>query len=282
MIYANLCVAFIMSQKPITDPEKAQNALLSKTVQEFEQSLAVSLSNESIEIVLLYFPANGQLNRLIQKNKDSYSESQLKNFKINSQILNTLKQEISNESLEKVKNKYNEAIILSALVQLVRDNEANILTYTEYLRLKEKFLNWPKIGIKNEKILLAWKDFSNAIKELEEWMTEKKESYMPYLEKIINLNEIEKESDEVKIFNLLQDIPEKETFYIICNILLTNPILRKDFLSVSLLSGPKLLAFEKVLFKLLDVLNEKTNDKSLKGLIYLFKIQIKDQRKELS
>ena len=78
-------------------------------------------------------------------------------------------------------------------------------------------------------------------------------------------------------------MPEKEIYYIVCNILLTNPDLRNEFLSLSQLvsNQEKLLMFEKKLVKVLDLLSEKTTDSILKGLIYLFKQQIKDQRNEI-
>ena len=79
----------------------------------------------------------------------------------------------------------------------------------------------------------------------------------------------------------MSDLPEKEVFYVITNILLTNPPLRKIFLSISLLDNERLMKFEKTIFSVLDILTETTNDNTLKGLIILFKQQIAEVRSEL-
>ena len=271
-----------MQKKTLTETEKAQKFLLSYNPEEFEQTLLQPLNNNLIGVVLYYYQAKGQLGRIIQKGINSFSEVEIKNFKTNSLRLENLKREIFRENLIIVVKKYNESIIMGALVSLIRDTEANILTYNDHLMLKEKFFFWPKIGINNDMILLSWKDFSNAIREVEEWLIEKKNLYLPILEKLIKVIESDDNVTKGKLFEQLQDIPEKESFYIICNILLTNPILRKEFLSISLLEGEKLLAFEKSIFGILTILEEKTLDNSLKGLILLFKQQIKEAREELT
>ena len=270
-----------MSIEKKTDPEKAQEFILTKNPLEFQQTLSDPINNVTLNIVILYFPAQGQLTRLIQKNKEMYSTDQIENFRKNSTILQNVKRDVEIQEFETLRLKYNEAIIIGSLVQLIRDCEANIKTYSKYMQLKEKFLSWPKKGIQNQKILLAWKDFSNALRELEEWLAEKKNSYLPILEKLIGSFESENGINVKNLYQVLQTIPEKKSYYIICNILLTNPILRKEFLSISQLTADKLLLFEQTLYLVLDLIYDQTADKSLKGLIILFKMQIKDQRHEL-
>ena len=271
-----------MSIKAKTDPEIAQDFILTKSLTDFELTLKDPLT-DIFSIILLYFPAKGQLARQIQKNKQDYSELQITNYNNNNSRLDSLKKEVLVDDLKILVLKYNEAIILGALVQLIRDNEANITTYDQYVTLKEKFLSWPKLGIKSQKILLDWKDFRNAIRELEDLLLEKKNGYLPYLEELSALCEGEVLPNEVIIYNTLKKVPEKEIYYIVCNILLTNPDLRHEFLSLSQLvsNQDKLLTFEKTLVKVLDLLNDETTDSILKGLIYLFKQQLKDQRNEL-
>ena len=271
-----------MQKKILTETENAQSFLLTYNQEKFEQTLLQPLNSNLIGVVLYYYQAKGQLGRLIQKETNSFSEAEIINFKANSLRLENLKKEVFKENLITLIKKYNESIIMGALVSLIRDTEANILTYDDHLMLKEKFFSWPKLGIDNDRILLSWKDFSNAIREVEDWLIEKKNSYLTVLEKLIKVMESNDNVTEGMLYEQLQDIPEKECFYIICNILLTNPILRREFLSISQLKADKLLAFEKSIFRILTILEEKTSDNSLKGLILLFKQQIKDAREELT
>ena len=269
-----------MKKELVTDIDRAMIFMKSKDLTLFEQTLTQSDNNGLFNIVLLYYSAKGQLLRKIGK-KESISDLELSNFEKNRLRLDNLKQEVETEPLTSLTKKYNEAIILSALVQSIRDNEANIISHSKYLELKEKFYSWPKIGIKSQKILLSWKTFSNAIKEVEEWLDEKKNAYLPTVEKLIALFEANNDVTTNELYTSLQDIPEKESYYILCNVLLTNPILRKDFLSISMLSGEKLLKFERTLYSVLSILDEKTHDNTLRGLIILFRQQINIQRPEL-
>ena len=270
-----------MQEKTLTDIDIAISYLKTKDRGYFEETLTHPDKNGLYSIVLLYYSAKGQLSRKIQSKKENISPEELEIFERNKIRLENLKKEVEQKDLKDLSEKYNEAILMSALVQSIRDNEANALTYNEYLRLKEKFVVWSKI-IKSEKILLTWKDFRNALNELEDWMSAKKDTFLPVVEKLVAFFETnEEQTTNEDFFIIMKDIPEKEIYYIICNVLLTNPILRKDFLSISMLSGEKLLGFERILFSVMDILNEKTDDNILKGLIILFKQQVNDQRPEL-
>ena len=269
-----------MEQKSLTETEQAQGYLLSKNSTDFEQSLLISIDKKTAGVVLYYFQAKGQLSRKIQEKDISISEQDKERFSLNKTRLENLKKEISATDLTFLIKKYNESIILSGLIQLIRENEANILTYDEYLRLKEKFMSWPKIGIKDDRILLSWKDFSKAIHEVDDWILEKKNSYTPIMEKLLKINEDNPDCTAQTFYKLI-DLPEKEIFYFICNLLLTNPPLRTDFLSISQLENEKLLTFEKTIFQILDIIASETTDTNLKGLILLFKQQIADVRSQL-
>ena len=270
-----------MPKKSLTDPEKAQKYLLKTEESEFEVSLLKPLEKGLIRIILLFYSAKGQLTRLIQKDPSSFSETELENFKNNNSRLENLKHEVLTDNFEQLLKKYNEAVILSALVNLIRENEANIITFDKYNLLKEKFINWPKIGITNGYILQTWKDFSIAIHEVEAWLQEKKDSYLKIVEKLIANFESDPQDIKNEFYKTLSEVPEKEAYYVICNVLLTNPLLRNEFLTISMLSKDKLETFDKNLYQTLDILYNETNDKALKGIIFLFKLQIKDQRPEL-
>ena len=276
-----------MEEKSLTETELAQQYIISKDQASFEQCLLIN-NNETLEksnisegVILYLYQAKGQLGRQIQKNVTSFSSDEVHHFKITNKRLEEVKNEVFMEDLPKLIKKYNESVILGALVQLIRDNEANILTYDDYMNLREKFFDWPKIGIKNERILLSWKDFSKAIREVDQWLLEKKNMYLPITEKLIQIMEENNEITAELLYKQITDLPEKEIFYVICNLLLTNPPLRKEFLSISLLDNDKLLKSEQSIFQILDILKERTEDSSLKGLILLFKQQIADQRQEL-
>lgn len=270
-----------MAQKSLTETEQAQEYLLTKDSSEFEQSLLVSIDKKTAGIVLYYFQAKGQLGRKFHAKNHSISDQDKERFQKNNTRLENLKKEIATRDLISLVKRYNESIILGGLIQLIRDNEANILTYDFYLKLKEKFFNWPKVGIRDDRILLSWKDFSKAIHEVDEWIIEKKEAYIPIMEKLIKFIEDNPNYTAETLYLQLLDLPEKEVFYFICNMLLTNPPLRIDFLSIAQLKDEKLLTFEKTIFQILDIIDKKTSETNLKGLILLFKQQIADVRSEL-
>ncbi len=269
-----------MEHKQLTETEKAQNYLL-ENENFFESTLNPNLADDLIGVVLYYYQAKGQLERIIQKNKKKFSEEAIDHYKTNSNKLRMIKNEIFKNDLSLSIKKYNESLIMSALVQLIRETEANILLFDDYNQLKEKFYSWPRLGIKHERILLSWKDFSNAIKEIEEYLIEKKNMYFPSIEKLIKIYELNNNVTGKDFYDELEGIPEKQIFYIICNILLTNPILREEILSISLLKDEKLANFERKVIEMLDVLEEKTSDNTLKGLIFLFQKQLNDTRNEL-
>lgn len=269
-----------MERKIETDTEKAQRFLLEKN-EYFELTLRPVLDDKLVGVLLYYYQAKGQLERKIQKEKELFSESDIQNFNVNSTRLDDIKKDVFKSDLSVLNKKYNESLILSALVQLIRDNEANSILYDNYVNLKEKFYSWPKLGIKNDRILLAWKDFSNAIKEVEDWLLEKKNMYLPSVEKLIKLFEENDSATGEDFYDILHNMPDKQIFYIICNVLLTNPLLRREFLEISLLQGEKLVKFEKMIVNMLDILGEKTPDNTLKGLIFLFKKQLNESRTEI-
>jgi hypothetical protein len=270
-----------MKKNGLTETQQAQELILNSQKHEFELTLHKEANSQVLEIVLHYFQAIGQISRKQQVNKNKLADKELINYKTNEIRLENLKNEIFNTHLPLLLEKYNEAIIMAGLVQLIRDNEASNLNFKKYLIVRDKFFDWPKYGIKNSRILLAWKNFSNAIKEVEEWLTEKKFRYLPILEQLVGAFEKKSNITSEELFQILKILPEKECFYLICNILLTNPILRKEFLTIALMEASKLIAFERVLFSILEIILSNTRDNSLKGLILLFKQQTALERKEL-
>ena len=74
---------------------------------------------------------------------------------------------------------------------------------------------------------------------------------------------------------------DKEIFYGIANILVTNPLLNLEILNISQMTKEKYLKFEKLVYGTLEYLNRSNYNAMLNNMIDLFTKQIKYERPDI-
>lgn len=274
-------------QREKTYSELAQDALMNNEPESFLESLLPS-TNENLNVIIFYFQALGSLMGKLyssrhEESQNKYSNENLDLFNKNKATLEAVRLEIEDFDLDILLLKYNEAIIMSGIVYSVRMIEATIKNYDIYLSLKEKFLNWPKIGIKSDRLAFAWKDFNISLLELEQWLLDKKHYYMPAVEAVIREFETNKDLNSKICFSIMKKYikEEKEIFYAIANILISNPLLHREILILSQLDQVGIFKFEKIIFGMIEVIKLDNQNEMLSNMLRLFTKQIKFDRPDL-
>jgi len=274
-----------LSQK--TFPELAQEALTNSDPEKFIHSLKPIDDDYILELTLFYFQALGSIMAKLYTRREKavprYSMEQMDIFNKNKSTLEAVLIEIEELSLNQLLAKYNEAVIISGLVYLIRQWEASIKKYDKYLNLKEKFFSWAKIGIKSIRVIEAWKDFTYSLTELEEWLLDKKQFYLKPVEAMINEFEINPDVNSERFYEIMKKFisEDKEIFYGIANILISNPLLNRDILDLSQMDEPNYLRFEKLIYGILVNLNQENYNAMLKNMIGLFTKQIRYERPDI-
>ncbi|MHA2366160.1 MAG: hypothetical protein ACXAC7_19525 [Candidatus Hodarchaeales archaeon] len=273
-----------MSFSALTPIEKARKTLLSLEDSEFRKKISSKNTRIESDTIILYYQALAQILRQAHSMQLALTKLERDNLEKNRQILRSIRDKVINEDLSDNLEEYCEAIVFGALTSAIREYEASIEDYEKYQAMIYKFHQWVKIGIKEHRVVIAWNQMNLSVVELQEWFEQKSQKYFPHLDNLVHLIEYKPDLESINyptlVENLQTHFSDKEIFYLLVNMLQTNPILHRKVNSLSIMKKIGHDKLEHVLLKMLKELETKTKDKSLKRMIQLFFKQSKFEIKK--
>ncbi|MFW9904992.1 MAG: hypothetical protein ACFFFH_11710 [Candidatus Thorarchaeota archaeon] len=243
-----------MAQEKI-DFNQIKALLLTKGPQEISEFIR---SEESQDKAMFLFWA---LDYLEQHPKEIPLESK-STLKDNKNLLGQVQEIIFKENLEKNLQDFSAGFILGALEFFIREREAQIDRYDEYVKLLAKIQAWPDLGFPNEQFKKQWEERINDIREIQDWMNDRAKDWYPVIIPLYRSGKFQKSSN--KVFKALRKGRNDNTvFQILAALIHSNPILDnqiKDFCEenqIEMVGKAKLL-------ELLRLLARETFDEKVK------------------
>ncbi|MFX0013785.1 MAG: hypothetical protein ACFFB2_03395 [Promethearchaeota archaeon] len=233
------------------DFEKIKALLLSATPEELSKFIRSDKSQD--EAMFLFWALDFLDQRLetipfkskqfLNKNRDFLSQTQ---------------EVIFNESLEFSLKSYSPGFVLGTLEFGIRDREAQINRYKEYLELVTKIQTWDELGFPDEQFKKHWEERINDIEEIQDWMKTRARDWLLAIIPIYRSGRFHKSPDKV-LKALRKGRNDNTVFQILAALLHSNPILDqeiKDFCRKNQIS----VVQKAHLVKVLQLLALKTSD----------------------
>ncbi len=200
--------------------------------------------------------------------EDSIESSTLEK---NRQFLKNIQEEvISAPTLGSSLESYSPGFILGLLEYSIRSIEANIETHEEYQSLVAKLESWEKIGFANLAMEKHYQETIRGIHEIRDWQKMKSEEYYPIIFQLINSSRYLRSEKQILKFLQKRTNDDKITFYLLSQLLRTNPVL---YNMVVALCEEKNLSFENFSSKMSHVMRlfgDEVTDPKVKQYINLF------------
>ena len=252
-----------MPKKQI-DFEEVKSHLLTKTSSELEKMIKLN-DKEIQENVMFLFWA---LDYFEQHPKEIPKES-VDNLKESQDFLFSAQNKIIHNDLAFSLNEYSQGFVLGALEFAIREREAQINRYSEYLNLYKKIKRWPDLGFPDEDFQKNWEQRMASIEEILDWMKLRADEWFPIVKMLINSKKYQK-SSKVILKTLRKGRNDEIIFQILSGILHSNPILNKRILSFCKEKDSSVVELKNQLKKTLLLLYRDTSDKKVKNLCKLF------------
>ncbi|MFX0122617.1 MAG: hypothetical protein ACFFAE_03210 [Candidatus Hodarchaeota archaeon] len=235
--------------------DKIKAMLLNKDPEEISKFIR---SNESQEEAMFLFWA---LDYLTQHEKEIplKSESILQN---NRELLEQAQEVIFKENLETSLKKFSAGFVLGTLEFGIREREAQIDRYDEYVELLAKIQVWPELGFSNEQFQKHWEERMNDIREIQDWMKERANDWYPVIIPLYRTGKIQK-SEKIVLKALRKGRNDNTVFQILAALLHSNPILDQQLKNFCLENQMEMVEKSK-LMKIMRLLAHESSDKKVK------------------
>ncbi|MFX1282831.1 MAG: hypothetical protein ACFFB5_04215 [Promethearchaeota archaeon] len=185
----------------------------------------------------------------------------------NREILNQGKAIIFTESLESSLKEFSPGFILGTLEFSIREREAQISRYQEYVELLAKIQAWPELGFPDEQFKKHWEERINDIKEIQDWLKTRAKDWYPVIISVYRSGNFHKSPNKA-LKALRKGRKDNTVFQILAALLHSNPILDrqiKDFCKKN-----QIVLVEKAqLMKILNLLAQETADTKVRELCQL-------------
>lgn len=238
------------------DFDQVKVLLLTKSPQEISEFIR---SEESQDEAMFLFWA---LDYLEQHPKEIPLESKSA-FQENKDLLGQIQEIIFKENLEDILQEFSAGFILGTLEFLIREREAQIDRYAEYVELLTKIQAWPELGFPNEQFKKQWEERINDIREIQDWMKDRAKDWYPVIIPMYRSGKFQK-SSKVVFKALRKGRNDNTVFQILAALIHSNPILDnqiKDFCKKN-----RIEQVEKVkLLEILLLLARETSDEKVKA-----------------
>ncbi len=189
----------------------------------------------------------------------------------NRELLKSIQDEVcAAPNLESSLNAYSPGFVLGLLEFSIRSIEANIETHLEYQNLVAKIETWVKIGFSNPDMEKHYLETIKGIHEIRDWQKMKSEEYYPIVFQLINSSRYHRSDKQILKFFQKRANDDKITFYLLSQLLRTNPIFYKKVLA---LCKEKSISFEEIsekFVRVMHLLGEETTDPKVGQFIKLF------------
>jgi hypothetical protein len=193
----------------------------------------------------------------------------MNNLKVNRDFLFSEQNKILGNELESSLNEYSQGFVLGALEFAIREREAQITRYSEYMNLFNKIKSWPDLGFPDEDFQKDWEKRMASIEEILDWMTFRADEWYPVITMLINSKKYQK-SSKIILKTLRKGRSDEVVFQVLSGILHSNPLLNKRITEFSEEKDISVIELKNQLKKTLLLLFRDTSDNKVKNLCKLF------------
>ncbi len=130
--------------KPPVDFEEVKSILLSKNIPELDDLVRLN-DKKSQNISMFLFWALDYFNQ----HPKEIPEDSKRTFIKNREFLVSIQDELLDQELENLLNKYSQGFVLGSLEFAIREREAQISRHSEFSTLYDKIMKWQIIGFPN-------------------------------------------------------------------------------------------------------------------------------------
>ncbi|UCE14842.1 MAG: hypothetical protein JSV04_06580 [Candidatus Heimdallarchaeota archaeon] len=246
--------------QPKVDFEQIKGILLNKSPEELKEFICSETSQ--VDAMFLFW-ALDYLDQHPQEIPDTSKIILQKNRDFLGQVQKT----IFSESLEFSLGEYSAGFVLGTLEFGIREREAQIDRYKEYVELLAKIQTWPELGFPNEEFKKHWEERINDIEEIRDWMRMRANDWYPIILPLYRSRKFEK-SPKIVLKTLRKGRTDKTVFQILTAMLHSNPILDQQIKNFC--EENQVLKVEKeTLIELLQLLAHETSDTKVKAYCQL-------------
>lgn len=242
------------------DFEQIKAVLLNKSPEELKEFIC---SEKTQVDAMFLFWALDYLDQHPQEIPKSSKTILLKNR----ELLGQVQEIIFSESLEFSLEEYSAGFVLGTLEFGIREREAQIDRYEEYVELLAKIQTWPELGFPNEQFKKHWEERINDIQEIRDWMRIRANDWYPIILPLYRSGRFQK-SPKIALKALRKGRTDNTVFQIVTALLHSNPILDqqiKEFCEQNQLSMVK----NAKLIEILKLLAHETSDDKVKAYCQL-------------
>ncbi len=242
-------------EKKKVDFENIKAMLLNKS--SLELSNIIRSTKYQDEAMFLFWA----LDYLNQHQKE-IPDDKAKTLMMNKELLHQAQEVVFRENLAFSLKEYSAGFVLGTLEFGVREREAQIDRYQEYIELYNKIQAWPKLGFPNEQFKKQWEERIKGIQEIQDWMNSRANDWFPALIPIYRTGKFHK-STKKALKALRKGREDDIVFQILAALLHSNPILDqriKDFCKENKIS----MVDKTTLTEILSLLADETSNKKVK------------------
>ncbi|MHA1969013.1 MAG: hypothetical protein ACW964_14570 [Candidatus Hodarchaeales archaeon] len=246
------------------DFEEVKNILLTKNISDLEAMVRLNDKKFQDMSMFLFWA----LDYFDQHPKEIPRDSN-QTLKQNRDFLLSLQDELINQELEISIKKYSQGFVLGSLEFAIREREAQINRYSEYLNLYDIIQKWPKIGFPNDEFQKQWEQRMASIEEIQDWMKSRANEWYPIILMLINSKKYQK-TTKIILKTLRKGRKDDIIFQILTAVLHSNPLLHIQLEEFCNERDISLQELKQQLKKTLVFLASQTADEKVRNLCKLF------------
>ena len=251
--------------------ELAKEHLVTKNIQELLQFVDEDTNSA---IFTNYYQALDDIEIKILNRIIKLTPEQKEYLNTNKKLLIDLRYEISQKNLSESLNNYPITLVFASLLSSIRDLECNVDKYDEYRTIVKKFRELEIKLAEMPDLLSYWKNIDEAIDEMHFFLEGKTRMFFPTIRKIIleilSAKDKELNYPNIIVENLREAHNDRECFYLLANLLQTNPILQRKVINFCLSNNENYKDLEPFFIKAVFIFKEETVDPKIKRLWELF------------
>ena len=256
---------------PLESYELAKEHLMTKNVQELLQFID---EDQNLAVFTNYYQALNDIEIKCLNRTIELTPEQKEYLDTNKRHLLQLRNEIAKKDLSDSLKMYPITLVFASLVSSIRDMECNVDKYGEYTEIVKKFREMEPHLVNAADLQSYWKNVDESIDELHFFLENKTKIFFPTINKIIleMISARGKDIDNARIVigNLREMHKEKECFYLLANLLQTNPLLQRKVKNFCSSKNEDYKVFEPFFIQAAFIFKEETQEPKIKRLWELF------------